>query len=594
MTKCPVFTYDFQTKKGLELLYGEEYQRQSKIFLNINNKETFDSFHSKDNNSFNLISNSGIQILSNDQSLLKEENQPLALRSLRFSLLKNSKPNLNFWSILKENLEKKYIIVCCPREDDLSEGLGYSIMRMEEVSNNRILQIKNPWKILELDFDWGPNSSLWTNGMKDILKPDLEDESSFYISYEDFLSNFDLIHICAIGKWQEINTRGVFKFSGVSSIENKLTELKLSVDSLFHYMIEVNDSNTEIILGMHQEDENHVGVKETRPYLDMGVVILKYENDQYKYQFHTDSIYERDFYFKLDLPKGVYTIIPLSFGLKLKTQSNNINEIHDRSISNPLIRSIIRDIFEKFDIHESEGLNYKHIVNLVKRINRTIPKEDFVKMIKKYDYSGEKKNINDEYLTFSETAFLNLFSKLIEEESTQKINFLFESLGFSSKNLFSLKSRNFVLSINSRKKIFLTTHDSKLLNLKEIALEILIRKFGKPILEKNNEELTESLKKFAYKSNVSENENLNLASTYFYFNEITHTYVYGVHNDSNLALSVTLDFSMSKNLIFDIDSKVVSHNIDPHQFKLFIIAQAADKALDYQRVCKLSYSVISS
>ena len=40
--------------------------------------------------------------------------------------------------------------------------------------------------------------------------------------------------------------------------------------SLFHYMIDIREDNTELILGLHQEDELDSGVKCTRPYLDIG------------------------------------------------------------------------------------------------------------------------------------------------------------------------------------------------------------------------------------------------------------------------------------------------------------------------------------
>ena len=34
LTGCPVFTYDFETIEGLELLYGNEYERHIEILTN--------------------------------------------------------------------------------------------------------------------------------------------------------------------------------------------------------------------------------------------------------------------------------------------------------------------------------------------------------------------------------------------------------------------------------------------------------------------------------------------------------------------------------------------------------------------------------
>ena len=40
-------------------------------------------------------------------------------------------------------------------------------------------------------------------------------------------------------------------------------------------MINIKEDNTELILGLHQEDENDQGVKLTRPYLDIGTTLYE-------------------------------------------------------------------------------------------------------------------------------------------------------------------------------------------------------------------------------------------------------------------------------------------------------------------------------
>jgi len=35
------------------------------------------------------------------------------------------------------------------------------------------------------------------------------------------------------------------------------------------------------VIGIHQEDEWFKGVKKTRPYLDIGLVVIKKENNKY-------------------------------------------------------------------------------------------------------------------------------------------------------------------------------------------------------------------------------------------------------------------------------------------------------------------------
>lgn len=118
-------------------------------------------------------------------------------------------------------------------------------------------------------------------------------------------------------------------------------------------------------------------------------------------------------------------------------------------------------------MHDIGGLKFKQVDNFVKRIQRKITEEDFRRMVRKYDFSNYFKSesqstlffrfanwaADDANLMFSKTAFLNLFQRLFDEEPVESIDRLFESLGFQAKTLFSYKSRNFVLSAHSKKKV---------------------------------------------------------------------------------------------------------------------------------------------
>jgi hypothetical protein len=143
-----------------------------------------------------------------------------------------------------------------------------------------LIELRNPWKVLDLDLNWGVSSNLWTEKMKERVKPNLESDDTFFMSYEDFVVNFDLVHICMVDKFQEIQTKGVFRIFGMEhafttkakpkSISLTEAQEALKIKSLFHYMINIKEDNTKLILGLHQEDENDQGVKLTRPYLDIG------------------------------------------------------------------------------------------------------------------------------------------------------------------------------------------------------------------------------------------------------------------------------------------------------------------------------------
>jgi hypothetical protein len=83
-------------------------------------------------------------------------------------------------------------------------------------------------------------------------------------------------------------------------------------------------------------------------------------------------------------------------------------------------------------------------------------------------------------------------------------------------------------------------------------------------------------------------------TVYYYFNEPLHAYIYGVHNESNLPLNVSLDFSKSENMFFDNSSPVVNKLVEAHQLKVLMITQVKPNCKNYHRVCKLRYKALDA
>lgn len=86
--------------------------------------------------------------------------------------------------------------------------------------------------------------------------------------WEDFLNHFDMVNICKIKAWQELKLKGKF----VKSID-KFNEDITHFCSRYLYKLNVTQK-TNFIIGVHQEDERIVGVKELRPYIDIGIALL--------------------------------------------------------------------------------------------------------------------------------------------------------------------------------------------------------------------------------------------------------------------------------------------------------------------------------
>ena len=140
LTKCPVFTFDFQSKETLELVYGSDYEKQLELF----SKEELRSSDSANRNSRNAANedSNGIKNSFGDMYLdPKNSNLISPVRSLRFSLIKTSKPAKDFWNKLKSSVNSNYVVMAVARDekDPSKEGFGYCLIRVEEVENTRLI-----------------------------------------------------------------------------------------------------------------------------------------------------------------------------------------------------------------------------------------------------------------------------------------------------------------------------------------------------------------------------------------------------------------------------------------------------------------------
>ena len=134
--------------------------------------------------------------------------------------------------------------------------------------------MRNPWGGFEWNGDWSDNSHLWTQEMIDLVKPNLSgDDGTFWMSFSDFVSNFDSLDVCRVRNWDEVRVRG--RFVRFSDTENQTVEV---AQSKWIYALEV-PKKTHIIIALHQEDERIEGVLPRRPYMDFGIAVLKMDNE---------------------------------------------------------------------------------------------------------------------------------------------------------------------------------------------------------------------------------------------------------------------------------------------------------------------------
>ena len=145
-----------------------------------------------------------------------------------------------FWRLLQHFDSEGYLIsASTPGEDRWTEtggpeqegglvpGHAYSIIIVREALGHRLVNIRNPWGNFEWNGDWCDTSPLWSNEMKELLHPNLEEgDGTFWMSLEDFFSNFRSLNVCRVKNWEEVRIKG--KFIRVQDIDDSNIEVVMS------------------------------------------------------------------------------------------------------------------------------------------------------------------------------------------------------------------------------------------------------------------------------------------------------------------------------------------------------------------------------
>ncbi|XP_032870208.1 calpain-9-like [Amblyraja radiata] len=129
----------------------------------------------------------------------------------------------NLWKFLKKLLDKGSII-CCAKpgpvgvlsERGIISGHAYSVTGVDQVQQRadrvELVRVRNPWGRVEWNGAWSDGSTEWST-VSDKHRPQtvhLED-GEFWMSVEDFKSNFGSVEICHVSLEQLSNAEGKLK-----------------------------------------------------------------------------------------------------------------------------------------------------------------------------------------------------------------------------------------------------------------------------------------------------------------------------------------------------------------------------------------------
>ena len=100
------------------------------------------------------------------------------------------------------------------REEDASgQGIvqshAYSVLGLVEADGHQLIHLRNPWGRKEWTGDWSDSSPLWTERMKaKVGGLRVQDDGQFWMSWTDFVHNFDELYTCRLYSPERFPCRG--------------------------------------------------------------------------------------------------------------------------------------------------------------------------------------------------------------------------------------------------------------------------------------------------------------------------------------------------------------------------------------------------
>lgn len=344
-------------------------------------------------------------------------------------------------------------------QEGLNEGHAYSIIKVEHFEDEdiKLLQIRNPFGKAgenEWDGDWHNGCPKWeeVDGAVDFFNPTLDsDDGTFWISFDDFITQFKELGICYVGEWNEVRLAGKF-----ISVKEKDSERSWVV-SKNSYTFTLNE-DAKVHVGVHQEDERNYGAAEARPYLDIGFALLKQEEGsiEFELQGHAETIQVRDNQKEFELEAGKYVVVPRTVGGYMSPNEDaeetdwGALTLEDRigvETFNPFFRGLVYDIFTKTDVGGNRTLDAAEL-NLLGEISgiaglRDVTDSDFSEGGNLWKYNCDESGL-------TKTGLLQFVHDQINELSPEEQADFMSKLGYNPEaGNFSYKSRAITITILS-------------------------------------------------------------------------------------------------------------------------------------------------
>ena len=364
-------------------------------------------------------------------------------------------------------------------------------------------------------------------------------DNTILLTYDKFLSEFNYLVTCFTKDWEEIRLRG--KFINIQN-ENDIPISK------WYYSLNL-EKQTNIIISLFQDTNNYN--EDIHNLFDISLTILKHdlEKNELKYIITYDFSLNTNIQIELNLPAGNYIIYPRTTGcffnellFNINNSNNNGNKViydlESKQFSKIFINTI-KDIFKKYDIYLNNYLNYEEFNNFYKCIkNKSLSEKEYnINIVSKYQSYNK---------SITEKGFINFFkNKYLEENGKKEIKTWLKNLGYT-ENFFSLKEKSFIITFHSDNPIKVKLCESLCVDL-PIKIEKIILKNNGEIIKKKDKVLV-----IRYKS---KNHNF---------------FTYGVINNDNITLRISLSFKENDNIIFNENKSFIDKIVKPGKYEFYV------------------------
>lgn len=259
----------------------------------------------------------------------------------------------------------------------------------------------------------------------------------------------------------------------------------------------------------------------------------------------------------MTLDPGSYIVLPRTTGCFLRrphdAQSEEIKLIDDQQNFNELFDMTINDIFRKFDMLLNRELSYTEFRGFYECLGKNLSESEFrSEILEKYCSSNRGITLR---------GFKEFWRDSIRDYGEETISGWLENLGYD-QDLYSVRSRCFVLTLHSETELAVTVRDAVQTDLDNRCNIAILATYGQ-----------ESDKSQHYKS-------------LYTFSEQIHAYSYGVLNTGPNTIIAQIDCSSSTNMLFSPRTNVIKKRVEPGELEFFLHAMGMPYAEEFVRSAK--------